>query len=170
LADFELIAVHDDGKREAVTVGCVLSDRERWHEVDVLSPINPEHRGGAADCRLYLHGTSPSAFSLDDGGIVYRLRSAQQRLIVAKGNRGELVSAIAASVAADARVFGTEAGPVLVESGRMLALTVDRLMNLIGTALVLVVKTAKGDAPTDVTREVAGLVLAALNTSTGAAV
>jgi hypothetical protein len=164
LADFELTAVHEDGRREAVTVGQVLADRDRWHELDVLDPINPQHRGGAADCRLYLHGTSPIAFSLDDGGIVYRLRSAQQRLIVAKGSRGELVNAIAATVAADARVFGTEAGPVLVEGGRMLALTVDRLMNVIGSAVSLVVKTAKGDAPTDVTREVAGLVLAALGT------
>lgn len=169
LADFELTAVHDDGKREAVTVGSALSDRDRWHEVDVLDPINPSHRGGSPDCRLYLHGTSPIAFSLDDGGVVFRLRSAQQRLIVAKGNRGELVNQIAAAVMADARVFATEAGPVLVDGGRMLTLTVDRLMNLIGTALVLVVKTAKGDAPTDVTREVAVLVLAALSTVTGAA-
>jgi hypothetical protein len=162
LSDFELTAVHDDGRCEVVTVGEVLAARDRWNEIDVLDVINPGHRQGAADCRLYLHGTSPIAYSLDDGGTVYRLRSAQQRLIVAKGSRGELVSQIAATVAADDRVFVNEAGPVLVERGKILTLTVDRLMNLIGVLLVLVVKTAKGEALTDVTREQAVLVLAAL--------
>jgi hypothetical protein len=169
LADWEATVVHDDGRLETVLVGQFLSDVDRWHGTDIQDPINPNHRGGAPDCRLFLHGTSPIAYSLDDGGVVYRLRSAQHRLVVAKGCRGELVSQIAATVAADSRVFSTEAGPVLIERGKMLTLTVDRLMNLIGTALVLVVKTAKGDTPTDVTREVAVLVLAALSTATGRA-
>lgn len=163
LADFEFTVVRDDGTWEAVTVGQVLTDRDRWHECDVLDPINPEHRGGAPDCRLYLHGTSPIAYSLDDGGVVYRLRSAQQRFVVAKGNRGELVSQLAATVAADARVFRTAGGPVLVERGRMLTMTVDRLMNLIGSLVVLAVKSAKGESPVDLPRETAVLVLAALS-------
>ena len=164
LADFELTAVHDDGRRETVTVAEVLASRDRWHEVDVLDPINPGHRGGAADARLFLHGTSPIVYSLDDGGTVYRLRAAKKSLSVAKGSRGELVAKLAAIVANDDRVFGTAGGVVLVERGKMLTLTVDRLMNLIGSLVVLVVKTAKGDAPTDVTRETAVLVLAALST------
>ena len=162
LSDFPLMAVHDDGKCETVTVGEVLAARDRYHDLDVLDPLNPGHRNGAADCRLYLHGTSPIAYSLDDGGTVYRLRSAQQRLIVAKGCRGELVTQIAEFVSADSRVFSTAAGPVMVERGRMLALTVDRLMNLVSQLVVLVTKTAKGEALTDVTRETAVLVLAAL--------
>lgn len=164
LGDFELTAVHDDGRREAVTVAQVLADRDRWHEVDVLDPLNPEHRGGSADCRLFLHGTSPIAYSLDDGGMVYRLRAAQQRLVVSKGARGELVSQLTAVVADDPRVFSTDAGPVLIERGHRQSLTVERLMNLIGTAFVLATKGPKGDLPTDIQRETAVLVLAALNT------
>lgn len=161
LADFELTVIHDCGRREVVLVSEVLADRDKWHEKDCLDPVNPTHRNGAADCRLYLHGTSPIAYSLDSGS-VHRLRGAQTRLLVARGARGELVEQIAAVVAADSRVFVNDAGPVLVQFGTLLTLTVDRLMNLVGTSLVLVTKTAKGDSPTDLTREAAVLVLAAL--------
>ena len=161
LADFQFTAVHDDGRQETVTVGDVLANRDKWHEVDILDPINPGHRQGAADCRLYLHGTSPIAYTLDSSS-VFRLRAAQQRLIVVKGCRGELVSQIAACVRSDSRVFVNDAGPVLVERGRIHTLTVERLMNLIGCSLALFVKTAKADSPTDISREVAVLVLAEL--------
>lgn len=164
LSDLELEAVHEDGRHEVVTVGRVLADRDRWHEVDILDPLNPGHRGGAPDCRLYLHGTSPIAYSLDDGGTVYRLRSARQRITVAKGARGELVQQLAALVAGLDQVFSTDAGAVLVDGGRVATLTVERLMNLVGLEALLSVHTPKGPAPTDLTRETAALVLAALNT------
>lgn len=164
LADFELTVVGADGRREMVTVARVLEDRDRWHLADVLDPMNPEHRGGSPDCRLYLHGTSPVAYSLDDGGVLYRLRAAKQRLTVARGARGELVSQLAEAVAGMDQVFATDTGPVLVEGGRRLPLTTERLMNLVGTAVVLVAAGAKGSSPMDLNRETAGLVLAALAT------
>lgn len=164
LADFELTVVCGDERREAVTVGQVLADRDRWHLADVLDPLNPEHRGGAPDCRLYLHGTSPIAYSLDDGGTVYRLRAAKQRLTVARGARGELVAQLAEVLAGMDQVFSTDTGPVLVDGGRRLPLTPERLMNLIGTSVVLTAAGAKGTSPVDLTRETAALVLAALST------
>ncbi|MDP1899275.1 MAG: hypothetical protein Q8K96_02320 [Rubrivivax sp.] len=164
LGDFELTIVHEEGKREVVTVAQVLADRDRYHEADCLDPLNPEHRSGSPDCRLYLHSASPIAYSLDDGGTVYRLRAAQQRMTVVRGARGELVSGLSELVAGLDNVFATDTGPVLIERGRRLALTVDRLMNLVGTSVVLTAAGAKGQLPMDLQRETAGLVLAALNT------
>lgn len=164
LADFELTVVRGDGRRELVTVAQVLADRDRWHSVDVLDPLNPEHRGGAPDCRLFLHGTSPIAYSLDDGGTVYRLRAAKQRLTLARGARGELVTQLAEVVAGMDQVFATDIGPVLVDAGRRLPLNPERLMNLIGSAVVLTAVGAKGSTPMDLNRETAALVLAALST------
>ena len=89
---------------------------------------------------------------------------AEIRKVMARGNRGELVNQLAAAVAADSRVFNSDAGPVLVERGKRQMLTVERLMNFIGTAFVLVTKGPKGDLPTDLQRETGSLVLAALNT------
>jgi len=161
LGDFELTAVHDAGRHEVVTVGQVLADRTKWDQIDCLEPLNPGHRGGAADCRLYLHSSSPIAYSLDSGQ-VYRLRAGQHRLAVGRGSRGELVEQLVAVVAGHDSVFMTDAGPVLLDQGQR-TLTVDRLMNLVGSNVVLVGAGPKG-APQDLTREVAVLVLAALNT------
>ncbi len=162
LGDFELTIVHDDGRHEAVTVAQVLADRDRWHEADCLDPVNPEHRGGAPDCRLYLHGTSPIAFSLDDGGKVYRLRPQQRRISVARGNRAELVAALVDVVSSLDCAFLADAGPVIVDRGRQWPMTPERLMNLIGREVVLTAKNKGGEGPMDLQREVASLVLAAL--------
>lgn len=163
LGDFLLTVVHDDGRRELVTVGQVLADRERWNESDCLDPLNPGHRDCSPDCRLFLLGASPIAYSLDDGGSVYRLRRARETVVMSRGSRAEVVEALARIVAATDGVFLTDAGPVLIDGSRVHRLTEDRLMNLIGTVAVLVTKAAKGDTPMDVPREIARLVLANLN-------
>lgn len=164
LADFELTAVHDDGRHEVVTVAQVLADRDRWHLTDCLDPINPGHRNGSPDARLYLHSSSPILYSLDDGGTVYRLRAVRQRLLVSRGNRGELVTALAGVVSRLDQVFRTDTGPVLLERGRTFPLTAERLMNLVGLNVALHSVGAKGSStPTDLSAEVAKLVLAALS-------
>lgn len=163
LADFALVIVGDNGRHEKVTVAQVLADRLRYDCADCLDPINPGHRGGAADARLYLLGTSPILFSLDDGGTVYRLRSARQRLSVGKGTRHELVQQLASIVAANDGVFRSDVGPVLVGfDGRQSPLTVDSLTLLIGGDVDLVTHIKNGTAPTDLQRDTAQLVLAAL--------
>lgn len=164
LADFEVTAVRDDGAHEVVTVAQVLADRDRWHLVDCLDPLNPSHRNGSPDARLYLHSTSPILYSLDDGGTVYRLRAVRQRLLDSRGNRGELVTALAGVVSGLDQVFRTDTGPVLLERGRTLPLTVERLMNLVGLNVAIYSVGAKGSStPKDLSAEVAKLVLAALS-------
>lgn len=162
IGDFELTLVHDDGQHEVVNVAHVLANRDRYHESDCLDPLHPAHRSWSADARLYLHGTSPIVYSLDDGGRVYRLRSQQRRITVARGNRAELVAQLAEVVANLDCVFLADTGPVHIDRGQRWPLTVERLMNLIGREVVLVVKNKNGEAPMDLQREVAALVLAAL--------
>lgn len=162
LADFVLTVVDDDGRPQFVTVRDVLADRQRWHEARCLDPLNPSHRGGAADAMLFLHGTSPIVYSLDDGGTVYRLRTARQRVSISRGRRGEVVEAVSDALGALPYVFHTSTGPVLLDNGRVLPLTVDRLMNVAGRELTLYTRGPKGDVPTDLPRDLAVLVLAGL--------
>lgn len=165
LSDLELTVVHDDGQHEVVTVARVLADRVRWNEVDCLDPLAPWHRNGAPDCRLFLLGASPIAYSFDDGGKVYRLRTARQRVSVSKGARHEVVQQLAGVVAGLDCVFRTDAGPVVVNGdGRQSSLGVEGLMNLVGQEVELVTHLKNGTVPTDLQREVASLVLAALRT------
>jgi hypothetical protein len=164
LSDFELSVVQADGRREAVTVGQVLSQRERFHEANVLDPINPEHRGGSADGRLFLMGSSPILYSLDDGGTVYRLRQQLQRIGTARGARGELVEAIGRFLAEQDDVLMSDGGPVQMVDGRSMPLNTPRLMNLAGARVALFARGPNGkDCPTDLNREAADLVLASLN-------
>lgn len=162
LGDFQLTAVHDDGRHEVVTVAEVLRNRERWHEVDVLSPLNPQHRNYSPDARLYLRDASPVLHSLD-GLQTFRLRQQAVRLQTAKGARGELVEGVCLILADQDDIFMSEAGPVQLVDGRLIPLTAPRVQNLIGTRAALFIRGANGkDAPTDLPREVAELALAAL--------
>jgi hypothetical protein len=161
LGDAELTVVHPDGKREVVTVAQVLSQRDRYHEADCLDPLHPGHRGGAADARVFLLSASPIIWSMDSQ-CVFRLRVQQRRLSVARGARAELVAGLVAAVADMDQVFMTDAGPVLFDGSRTLPLNDLRLMGLVGGEVALFTKTGKGEAPTDLPREVAQLVLASL--------
>jgi hypothetical protein len=161
LADHELTVVRPGKPHEIVTVGYVLSHPDEYHEADVLDPLHPGHRGGAADGRLFLFSSSPIVYSLDDGGKVYRLLPQKVTLNCARGSRHVLVAELAALVSQQPDVFMTDSGPVLLQRGRCLPLTVDRLMNLSGSICALFTGASK-PAPTDLTREIASLVLAAL--------
>lgn len=159
LGDFELTAVHADGRKEAVTVSEVLADRDRWDGVDVLCPLNPGHRGESADARLYLNIASPCVYSLDDGGEVFRLRSQRDRLVFLKGNRSEFVAEVARCLSRLDCVFVTEAGPVLLDQGRLVALTPTRLQNLVGHTVALFAQKGKRQVPADISKEIATMVL-----------
>ncbi len=163
LGDFLLTVVHDGGRQEVVSVNQVLSDPERYNECDCLDPINPEHRGGAADARLFLLSASPIVYSLDDGGKVFRLRRQKVRLAFASGQRVELVDQLVSIASANDSVFMTDTGPILLDQGRLMPLTAPRLMNLLGREVTLCrVGSGGEEAPCDLPREVADLVLSAL--------
>jgi hypothetical protein len=163
LGDLLLTVVHGDGRKEVVTINRVLSDPDRYHEADCLDPLNPEHRGGSADARLYLYSSSPILYSLDDGGKVYRLRRQKQRLAFSTGNRVDLVEQLVRVAAVNDSVFLTDTGPILLDQGRFTPLTAPRLMNLLGREVCLVRSGKEGrDNPFDLSREVAELVLSGL--------
>jgi hypothetical protein len=151
-----------DGKPVAVVVGDLLKDRERWHEIDFLVPGNEGHRGGSADARAYLMGSSLIIYSLD-GPQVFTLRAQATVIRTAKGSRSELVESLCKVLADQDDVFATDAGPVQVVDGRVILLTPQRLQNLVGSRVALLVRGSGGkDVPTDLTKEAADLTLAEL--------
>lgn len=163
LGDFELIVVREDGRREVVTVDHLLRHRDQYHESNCLDPLNPGHRDGAADARLYLLDASPILYSLDDGGQVYRLRRQLERVEFSAGSRSAFVEGVAAALGRQDDIFLTGAGPAQVVDGKVLPLTASRLMNLIGSRVAMF-RSAKGGkaVPFDIPKETAELVLAEL--------
>jgi hypothetical protein len=164
LGDFELTVVHANGQLECASVDHILSHRDVYDQLDCLDPLNPGHRGGAADCRLYLLSSSPIAYSLDDGGVVYRLRKQARALEVSRGNRGSFLQTLIDEVNAWPDVFMTDAGPCIVDGrGRARPLTAPRLMVLVGARCALFGRGAGGKPlPRDLTKEEAELALSAL--------
>lgn len=162
LGDHLLHIVHEDGRREVVTVAHVLANREQFDQLDTLDPLNPGHRSGSPDCRLFLLSASPVAFSLDDGGRVYHLRRQAERIEFSRGSRGELVESLIRALSSFDDVFASDAGPVQIIGTKAVPLNANRLMLLIGSRCALFSKGKGAAVPTDLTRDVSELVLAAM--------
>jgi hypothetical protein len=167
LADFMLTCVHEDGSHETVAVADVLRAREKYHEVRCLCPLNPEHRGGAPDARLYLLSASPCLFDLDDSGQVFRLRMQKLRIEYARGRRDMVVSELVRLCVTSGEVFRGSAGaPVVVSRSRQKQLDVSGLINYVDVRASLFQWNSRGEAaPWDLNRDVAELVLHSLSSS-----
>lgn len=163
-SDAELIHVTPDGKHHTVTVGQLLTDRERYHLATFLDPVNPEHRNSSPDAIAYLLQAHPIIWSLDDGGKAYRLTQRRHVLQSSRGARHELITALVGIVAELPEVFATDTGTVVLEGSRPVLITPERLMILIGSSAVIQQTTTKDkQTPIDVPREVAVLTHTALS-------
>ncbi|OYY62016.1 MAG: hypothetical protein B7Y51_09220 [Burkholderiales bacterium 28-67-8] len=159
MGDFEITL--QDGK--VVTIGEVLDNRERYHGALCLDPLNPSHRGGAADGKLYLFGAVPTIYSFDDGGVVYRLRRQPMRLYLLPGCKAELASAIVQWLSGEPDVFTRGGVLVQVAEGGVRTVRKHRLSHLVGSRVALYRRSDKGqdvpvDIPSDVIDQVAELV------------
>jgi hypothetical protein len=159
LGDFDLLL--EGGVR--LTVGDVLDNREKYHGAVCLDPLNPSHRGGAYDARLFLYGPTPHLYSYDDGGKRYTLRRQPARLYLRRGGKGELAIELLKWVAQEPDLFSRGGVLVQVEDDRVKPVRKARLANLVSTRVALYVKDAKGhdlpcDVPADVIDQLAELV------------
>lgn len=151
MGDFELTL---EGGR-VVTVGDVLDNRERYHGALCLDPLNPGHRGGAADGKLYLYGASPVLYSFDDGGITYRLRRQPARLYLRAGCKAELASELVEWMASEPDLFTRGGVLVQIVDGAVIPVRKHRLTHLVGSRVALYRRDAKGqDIPADVPGDV----------------
>ena len=134
-----------------VSVGEVLDNRERYHGALCLDPLNPGHRGGAADGKLYLYGASPILYSFDDGGVTYRLRRQPLRLYLRPGCKSELVSELVEWLAGEPDLFTRGGVLVQVDDGAVRLVRKHRLAHLVGSRVALYRRNDKGqDIPADV--------------------
>lgn len=151
MGDFELTL--EGGK--VVTVGEVLDNRERFHGKLCLDPLNPGHRGGAADGKLYLYGASPMLYSFDDGGVSYKLRRQPQRLYLRAGCKAELASELVDWMSGEPDLFTRGGVLVQVVDGAVRAVRKHRLTHLVGSRVALYSRNAKGqDIPVDIPGDV----------------
>ena len=140
---------------KVATVGEVLDNRERYHGALCLDPLNPGHRNGAADGKLYLFGAAPMLFSFDDGGVTYRLRRQPMRLYLRPGCKSELATEIVDWLSGEPDVFTRGGVLVQIADGAVRPVRKHRLTHLVGSRVALFRRTEKGlDVPVDVPGDV----------------
>ncbi|WP_157991505.1 hypothetical protein [Caldimonas tepidiphila] len=168
LADFVLYVAREDSSGvDAVTVGQVLDQRDRFHGCAVLPPMNPGHRGGKGlDAILYLKQATPILYCLDSDGR-FRLRRARHAIEVRKGDRGALVQGVVRALLKQDDLFMLAGGPALVTEGRAVPLD-DRVLRNLADARLSLASTHEGKKTAhNLTQEQAQLVLTELRTCEG---
>ncbi|GGY73082.1 hypothetical protein ACFFTM_01785 [Pseudoduganella plicata] len=146
---------------EAVKIGTILDNRERFHGALTLDPLEPDYANGKVTGKLFLYGASPTLHSFARGGTTYRLRRQPHRLYMQRGRKAELADEILKALAEEPDVFIRGESLVVMEDGRMRPLRKHNLAHLIGTRAALYVKNDKGlDLPVDVPNDVVEMVIA----------
>ena len=157
LSDFVLTLA--DGKR--ITVGDLLDQRERYHNLQTLDPLEPDYQNGKVVGKLYLTGATPTLHSFAHGEHTYRLLRQPARLYLQKGRKSELATEIIKLLSSESDVFSHGGVLVQVTEGRLRRLHKPALMHLVGSRVALYSKGNKGvDFPVDLPADVADMVLA----------
>ena len=111
-----VVQVQTGDKIEAVAVGDLLDNRERWHGCLTRDPLEPDYDGARLVGRLYLMQARPALHSFAHGGKTYRLHRAPARVELVKGHTAE---------AATATIDLLRRDPVIYDFGGQLALADD---------------------------------------------
>lgn len=149
LGSFPLIIVDDEGTESTVTVDQVLADRERFHLAHCLDPLSPDHRDRAPDCLLYTCQAQPAAFSLNDGGVLYRLLRQPTRLAVVAGEKARLAEQIANYLAHEPDLFTSGGQLVRTARGTFAPLSRPLLQYQIGCSVALYRQTKEKQVPAE---------------------
>ena len=151
MGDFEITL--EGGK--VVTVAEILNRREAYDGALCLDALNPGHRNGAADGKLYLFGATPMLFSFDDGGVTYKLRRQPMRLYLRPGCKSELATEIVDWLSREPDVFTRGGVLVQIADGAVRPVRKHRLTHLVGSRVALYRRSDKGqDVPVDVPGDV----------------
>lgn len=159
LGDFAVTLA--EGK--TVTVGQILDDRAKYHDMLTRDPLEPEYLGNKICGRLYLYGSAPVLTSRAHGGQTFRLLRQPARLYVQKGSKALLVDQIIERLGQEADLFLRGGVLVRVENGEVRPLRRHALMHAIQTRIAFFTRNEKGnDMPVDLPGDVADMVAAML--------
>lgn len=137
LGTFPLVLVNDEGREQTVSVDSVLKERARFHLARCLDPLNNDHRARTPDAILYLQQAQPVIYSLDEGGVIYRLLRQPARLAVTSGDKARLAEQIADELRHEQDLFALSGQVVRVAGGQFAAMSRPMLHYRIGCRVSL---------------------------------
>lgn len=127
LAGDFVLHVMTGGKVEALTVGCLLDNRERYHGCLTRDPLEPDYDGGRMVGRLFLMQARAALHSFARGGKTYRLHRAPALIELVKGHTAEAATATIELLRRDPVAFDFGGQLSIAEGGRVHPLCVDAL-------------------------------------------
>lgn len=113
------IEVELNGQWQSVTVGAVLDNRERFHNLLTRDPLEPDYDGGRPVGRLFTMQARPALYSFAHGGKSYRLERAPARIELVKGHTSEAVNETIEKLRRDPITFDFGGQLAIAEAGKV---------------------------------------------------
>lgn len=132
--DFPIMLVADNGSQQALTVGDVLDNPDRYHNCLTLDPIEPDYQGDKTVGKLYLMGAHPRLYSFAHGGKTYKLSRPPARVELVKGRTVEAVEQVLSIMRRAPDVFDFGGPLVNATDGRVYPLDEHALKHWLGGA------------------------------------
>ena len=132
--DFPIMLVADNGSQQALTVGDVLDNPDRYHNCLTLDPIEPDYQGDKTVGQLDVMGAHPRLYSFAHGGKTYKLSRPPARVELVKGRTVEAVEQVLSIMRRAPDVFDFGGPLVNATDGRVYPLDEHALKHWLGGA------------------------------------
>lgn len=130
--DFPITVVMADGQKFDTSVRVILDDRETYHGLTTLDPVEPGYDGGRAVGKLYLMSATPCIYSFAHGGRNYKLTRPPEMVELAKGKTSEAIEQVLRLLRQSPVAFDFGGQLVLVEHGEVYPLDKHCLLHWLG--------------------------------------
>ncbi|ERS12326.1 hypothetical protein Q673_01555 [Marinobacter sp. EN3] len=130
--DFPITVVMPSGQQFDTTVGAILDDRETYHGLTTLDPIEPGYDGGRPVGKLYLMSATPGINSFAHGGRYYKLTRPPEMVELVRGKTFEAMEQVLRLMRQSPASFDFGGPLVLVEHGQVHPLDKHGLLHWLG--------------------------------------
>lgn len=131
--DFPLTVIMPDNSKLDTTVGTVLDDRETYHSLLTLDPIEPGYDGGRPVGKLYLMSATPGINSFAHGGRYYKLTRPPEMVELVRGKTVESMEQVLRLMRQHPASFDFGGPLVVVEQGQVHPLDKHGLLHWLGS-------------------------------------
>ncbi|MFM0089021.1 hypothetical protein PQR46_19100 [Paraburkholderia sediminicola] len=131
MADWIITVVDSQGEHQALTVGEVLADPQRYDGMPTLDPLEPEYDGGRAVGKLFLSGRL-NLYSFAHGGVNFALCNNVVKIEKRKGCEREMADEVMAIMRDHPEIYEFGTAVVRVIDGKPVALNENSLRYWLG--------------------------------------
>lgn len=118
-----LITVIDNETSKEVSVLQILENKEYYHGMVTLDPLEPDYDGGRPVGKLFLDGARPCLHSMAHGGATFTLQRTLSRIEIVRGKDRETTDALLEVLRLAPNVYDFGAELVVVEdNGKLMSL------------------------------------------------